>query len=154
MRWRDSSPAEYLTRARRQQLAYEHSEGGGHGRITLSRSRGDHRKAALRRRAIGPQDVEGLLRDRSGVVVGPVQLDPSHQDVRIDGLEQPEGVEGVLLLESVRLPVGLRETLGNLDDLRREQRALPARLSGRSSSANANSSTSHGAGIATQHTRA
>ena len=51
---------------------------------------------------------------------------PLHQVGGVDRLEETEGVEGVLLLESVGLSVSLAEPFADLDDLATRRAAGPA----------------------------
>lgn len=77
-------------------------------------------EAALRARGVLPVQVQGLIACGSGVLFAAVAAEALHEISGVDCLEQPEGVECVLLLDSVRAPVGLSKSFADLDGLRGE----------------------------------
>ena len=68
------------------------------------------------------QVLDGFIGDGRRVELAPVFGQSVHEVGGGDCLEEAEGVEGVLLLEAVRLAVGLSEPFADLDDLRDQQR--------------------------------
>ena len=66
------------------------------------------------------QELQGFIGDGRRVGLTPMLGQSENQFGGADRLEQAEGVEGVLLVES-RLPVGLSEPFADLDDLGHQQ---------------------------------
>ena len=77
-------------------------------------------EAALRARGVLPVQVQGLIACGSRVLFAAVAAETLHEHGGIDCHEQPEGIECVLLLDSVRAPVGLFKSFADLDGLRGE----------------------------------
>jgi hypothetical protein len=74
---------------------------------------------------VGAVHVECLGGYRGSVFILLVPLEAAHEIRGVDGLQDAECVERVLLLEAVGLPVGLLQSFADLDGLGREECRCP-----------------------------
>ena len=108
---------------RSQEVCDKGAEGWCHGWVILRGWAARLGDAPVRGGSVGTVDRDRLDGCRTRLVIGLVAGEACHQVGGLDGLEDAEGIEGVLLFEPVGPVVSLLESLADLDGLGCQQRS-------------------------------